>query len=178
MLSYGNWCGWAVRWSGITHATLPTNQGHRKGLAVPRICAAPPFPTPASQWAKEAALPTSELEVQILFLLSAAPVLVPDGREPTVGASTRTLDMQGATAAEMARLPQVGRGFSTPIVAIFCDGGSSRASWLASRASLPETLSSQALWKREVGRGANAMRVSAVSQRSAFNLSRHPLHVA
>ena len=167
MLSYGNlvWI-WAVRCFGITHAPLSRPIMGLDGPAVPRICSAPPSSTKASQWVKEAALPPSELELQIFFLRSAAPVLVPDGRVPTVGASTRTHDVQVQLPLRWPTSSGWQGGFGADRCGFSAEGA------LRSYRR-PEPLSSQAL--RTLGGRANAMRVSAVSLHSAFNLSRHLL---
>ena len=116
-----------MRCSGITHAPLSRPIMGLEVLAVPRIYSAPPSSTTASQWVKEAALPTSELEMQIFFLLSAAPVLVPDGRVPTVGASTRTHGVQVQLPLRWADILRLAGGSRRRSLRFF-DGGSSRAS--------------------------------------------------
>ncbi len=166
MLSYRNLV-WMDECDALESPTPPSRPiTGQEGLAVPRICSAPPSPTTASQWVKEAALPTSELEMQILFLLSAAPV-VPDGRVPTVGASTRTHDMQASGRVQL------------PLRWPTCSGwqgafGADRCSFSMEGALRPHgrradlKLSARKLSGH--GGGANAMRVSAACQRSAFNI--------
>ena len=160
------WCGWtsAMLWN---HPRHPLGQSRARKAWLCHASARPHLsPTTASQWVKEAALPTSELEMQILFLLSAAPV-VPDGRVPTVGASTRTHDMQASGRVQL------------PLRWPTCSGwqgafGADRCSFSMEGALRPHgrradlKLSARKLSGH--GGGANAMRVSAACQRSAFNI--------
>lgn len=147
MLSYRNLV-WMDECDALESPTPPSRPiTGQEGLAVPRICSAPPFADHSQPMGQGGSPPNQRARDADPFPPVGGPGCPrrPGADRWREHEDTRHAGKwQGATAAEMADMLRLAGGFRRRSLQFF-DGGSSPASWPTSR---PETLSSQALRTR------------------------------